>query len=230
MYPIHIKPQYYEACESTQAFMTFEQINKKDDKQFNITIKHDNNQTFSNLNDYVSFYLSDNTKIGWHMIDVFKNGRWISGCDFNTEMMSNIIQPNQNNIDACVPRSTYNSFNDNETWKIRPCRKSVNNNGEGHITRYIVYENPVTNENCYTYDITIDGGDKADIYSIHDYVNELCYSQVTKVSGEGWRFVEIEINGVWYRGDRVVQELFGISFEKTPNGTTLEITLNHWLK
>ena len=237
-YRIRINARHLNSWSDSDALLTKTIGNQNLD---NVHIKDSNNLIFSNVRDYVSFYVSavNSDRYELQIIDGFIDGKWMCGSDFYKHMLINEtrLDPHTSPNDKFgepVPRAMDNSYTVAESWNIRMFDVYLEVVGEdpdkcetGQITLMSAYENPHTKEIYYTYEISCNDG--TTLRSVSDYVEKASkHPHIQSETGGGWLCIEIEIDGLWHRGAAVSYDLFGISIENYPNGTYVEIPPNQW--
>jgi hypothetical protein len=97
----------------------------------------------------------------------------------------------------------------------------------GVIRRNGDFQSPYTKETYSDYEIELDQEVRMEDYNTK-YLNSidelaLFYDFDVTAGGQAWIYVEIEVDGVWMRGDEAALELFNIKVEKDKNGIWGEV-------
>ena len=175
----------------------------------------------------------------WSHIDVKVGDEWESGCTFlalrrQAEPGEEQRPPRQNAesvldvepepMSGRVPRAMTDYLGMEEPYSIRV---TTNETLTGVIRRTTGLESPYTKETYYDYEIELDHEVRMDDYTTK-YLNSidelaLFYDFDVTAHGQSWIYVEIEVDGVWMRGDKAALELFNIKVEKDTNGIWREL-------
>lgn len=123
-----------------------------------------------------------------------------------------------------VPRAMTDYPGMDEPYRIRV---TTDDTLTGVIRRSGQFQSPYTGETYSDYvveldqEVRLDGYRTKHLYSI-DQLAPL-YDFDVKTGGQVWFYVEIEVDGVWMRGDEAALELFNIKLEKDKNGIWGEV-------
>ena len=184
----------------------------------------------------------------WSHIDVKVGDEWITGCTFLA--LRSPVEPGD---DGPVPRQNAESVLDDAAEEEEPVtvphpmsgpvpramtdypgmdepyriRVTTNETLTGVIRRNGDFQSPYTKETYSDYEIELDQEVRMKDYNTK-YLNSidelaLFYDFDVTAGGQAWIYVEIEVDGVWMRGDEAALELFNIKVEKDKNGIWGEV-------
>jgi hypothetical protein len=183
----------------------------------------------------------------WSHIDVKVGDEWITGCTFlalrhPAEPGDDGPVPRQNaesvladteeeepdavpdSMSGPVPRAMTDYPGMDEPYRIRV---TTNETLTGVIRRNGDFQSPYTKQTYSDYEIELDQEVRMEDYTTKylSSIDELAlfYDFDVTAGGEAWIYVEIEVDGVWMRGDEAALELFNIKVEKDKNGIWGEV-------
>jgi len=123
-----------------------------------------------------------------------------------------------------VPRAMTDYPGMDEPYRIRV---TTNETLTGVIRRTADFQSPYTKETYSDYEIELDQEVRMEDYNTKylSSIDELAlfYDFDVTAGGQAWNYVEIEVDGVWMRGDEAALELFNIKVEKDKNGIWGEV-------
>jgi hypothetical protein len=185
----------------------------------------------------------------WKFIDVKVGDEWMTGCTFlalrspagpgddgpvprqNAESVLDNVSEEEpepvaapHHMSGPVPRAMTDYPGMDEPYRIRV---TTNDTLTGVIRRNGDFQSPYTKETYSDYEIELDQEVRMEDYTTK-YLNSidelaLFYDFDVTAGGEAWIYVEIEVDGVWMRGDEAALELFNIKVEKDKNGIWGEV-------
>jgi len=183
----------------------------------------------------------------WKFIDVLVGDEWQTGITFlalrspaepgddgpvprqNAESVLNDAAEEEpdavpDSMSGPVPRAMTDYPGMDEPYRIRV---TTNETLTGVIRRNGDFQSPYTKETYSDYEIELDQEVRMEDYTTK-YLNSidelaLFYDFDVTAGGEAWIYVEIEVDGVWMRGDEAALELFNIKVEKDKNGIWGEV-------